>query len=171
MQDSMENKLLIVGAGTFSTEVEELARINGFSAISFLDDNCNSCSKPVIGTLQDVSLFRYRFDSAIVAFGKNELRQKYHELLVAFNYNIPILIHPTAYVSPDAQLSPGCIIRAQAVVSRYANLGEGVIVNIGGLIDHHCEIGAFSMILPGAVVRNSARIEPRTWVKANEVVE
>lgn len=81
------------------------------------------------------------------------------------------LIHPTAYVSADAQLSPGCIIRTHAVVSRYARLGEGVIVNVGALIDHHCEIGRFSHILMGAVVRNSVRIEAGTWVSANTVVE
>ena len=102
--------------------------------------------------------------------GNYEDRRKYHELLKAYNYNIPILIHPTAYVSPDAQLSPGCILRTHAVVSRYAKLGEGVIVNIG-IIDHHCEIGDFSMILPGAVVRNSVKIDPGTWIRANEVMK
>lgn len=161
------SSLLIVGAGSFSTEVEELARYQGFTDIAFLDDKDSSA----IGTMKDIGKVRGKFDTAIVAMGNNENRRKYHEKLKLHSYNIPILIHPTAYVSPDAQLSPGCIIRTHAVVSRYVKLGEGVIVNIGSSIDHHCEIGAFSMILPGAVIRNSVKIEPGTWVKANEVVE
>lgn len=159
--------LLVIGAGSFSTEVDELARLLGFSDIAFLDDKASSA----IGTMKDIVKLRDRYDTAIVALGNNEKRKHYHEELVLHNYSIPILIHPTAYVSPDAQLSPGCIVRTHAVVSRYVKLGEGVIVNIGSLIDHHCEIGSFSMILPGAVVRNSVRIEPGTWIKANEVVE
>ena len=161
------SSLLIVGAGSFSTEVEELARYQGFTDIAFLDDNTPS----VIGIMEDIGKVRDQYDTAIVALGNNKKRRKYHEELLLHNYNIPVLIHPTAYVSPDAQLSPGCIIRTHAVVSRYAKLSEGVIVNIGGIVDHHCEIGAFSMILPGAVIRNSVKIEPGTWVKANEVVE
>ena len=159
--------ILIIGAGSFSVEVEELARIQGFTDIAFLDDKVPSA----IGTMQDIGKMWDRYDAAIVALGNNENRRKYHELLKANGYNIPIMIHPTAYVSPDAQLSLGCIVRTHAVVSRYAKLGEGLIVNIGAIIDHHCEIGAFSMILPGAVLRNSVKVNPGTWIRANEVVE
>ncbi len=161
------NTLLIIGAGTFSTEVDELARLEGYTDIAFLDDKATSA----IGTMQDIGKVRDRFDTAIVALGNNENRKRYHLLLKEYGYHIPILIHPTAYVSPDAQLSPGCIIRTHAVVSRYVKLGDGVIVNIGALIDHHCEIGAFSHIMMGAVIRGNAKIRELSWVKANEVVE
>lgn len=161
------NTLLIIGAGTFSTEVEELARLQGYTDIAFLDDKAPSA----IGTMQDIGKVRDRFDTAIVALGNNENRKRYHKDLRLHNYNIPILIHPTAYVSPDAILSPGCIVRTHAVVSRYVRLGEGVIVNIGALIDHQCEIGAFSHIMMGAVIRGNAKIGELSWVKANDVVE
>ncbi len=161
------SSLLIIGAGSFSTEVDELARLVGYMDIAFLDDK----SPIAIGTMQDIGKMRKRYDAAIVALGNNENRKRFHEELVRYDFNIPTLIHPTAFVSPEAQLAPGCIIRTNAVVSRYAKLGEGVIVNIGSLIDHHCEIGAFSMLLPGAVVRNSVKVEPESWIRANEVVE
>ena len=167
-----DNKsLIIIGAGSFSTEIDELAGLLGYTDIAFLDDNLSACSSPVIGRMNQIGEMRDKYDTAIVALGNNQNRMKYHEELKAYNYKIPILIHPTAYVSPDAQLSPGCIIRTHAVVSRYAKLGEGVIVNVGALIDHHCEIGRFSHILMGAVVRNSVRIEDGTWVNSNTVVE
>ena len=161
--------LLIIGAGTFSTEIEELARLQGYTDILFLDDKATSPS--VIGTMKDIGRVRDQFDTAIVALGNNENRKKYHEQLKLNNYNIPILVHPTAYVSPDAILSPGCIVRTHAVVSRYVKLGDGVIVNIGAMIDHHCEIGAFSHIMMGAVIRGNAKIGELSWVQANEVVE
>ena len=159
--------LLIIGAGSFSVEVEELARFLGYTDIVYLDDK----SSIAIGAMHDIGKMREQYNTAIVALGDNEKRQRYHEELLRYNYKIPILIHPTAFVSPDSQLSAGCIVRAHAVVSRYAKLGESVIVNIGGYIDHHCEIGSFSMILPGAIIRNSVKVKSGAWNKANEGVE
>ena len=166
-----ENKLLIIGAGKFSTEIEELARLNGYTDIAFLDDRSSKWSSPVIGRIADLPAFRSEFDSAIVAMGNNENRKKFHELLKENGYHIPALIHPAAYVSPDAQISAGCIVRAKAVVSRHVKLGEGTVVNLGALIDHHCEIGPFCHIMMGAVIRGNAKIREQSWVKANEVIE
>ena len=166
-----QKNLLIIGAGKFSTEIEELARLNGYIDIAFLDDQPSRWSSPVIGTIADLPDLRPRFDSAIVAMGNNENRRKFHEQLKENGYQIPALVHPTAYVSPDAQISPGCIVRAKAVISRYVKLGEGTVVNLGALIDHHCEIGAFSHIMMGAVIRGNAVIGEQSWVRANEVVE
>ena len=116
-------KLLIIGAGSFSPEVEELAGLLGYTDIAFLDDNPSTAyCTPVIGTTADIAALRSKYDTAIVALGNNNTRIKYHEELKRCGYNIPILIHPTAYVSPTAVIAPGCIIRANAVVSRDVKL-------------------------------------------------
>lgn len=164
-------KLLIIGAGSFSAEVEEMAKLVGYLDIAFLDDNREGKTNQIIGRICDMNRFVNSYPNAIVALGNNELRKKYHLQLIDNGYNIPILIHPTAYVSGDAELSPGCIVRAHAVLSRYVNLHEGVIVNVGGLVDHHCVIHQFSHILMGAVIRNSVVIPELSWINANSVVE
>lgn len=122
-------KLLIIGAGSFSPEVEELAGFLGYTDIAFLDDNTATayCS-PVIGTTADIEALRSKYDTAIVALGNNNTQMKYHEELKRCGYNIPILIHPTAYVSLTAVIASGCIIRAKAVVSRDVKLGEATIL-------------------------------------------
>ena len=85
--------ILIVGAGSFSPEVEELASLLGYTNIAFLDDNPSTayCS-PVIGTTADIAGFRSQYDTAIVALGNNKTRMKYHNILKENGYNIPILI-------------------------------------------------------------------------------
>ena len=164
--------LLIIGAGSFSTEIEELARFQGYNEIAFVDDNCtNSRSHPVVGTMSDIPDLRNRYDTAIVALGNNENRMRYHQILKENDYYIPVLIHPTAYVSADAKIGCGCIIRTHAVISRYVQLGESVIVNVAGLIDHDCKIGEGAHILMGAVVRNKVEVPRLTWVASNEVYE
>lgn len=164
--------LLIIGAGSFSPEVEELAYLLGYKDLAFLDDNpANAYCSPVIGTTAEIENIRDKYDTAIVALGNNKDRMKYHQLLKENNYDIPVLIHPTAYVSPTAEIAPGCIIRAKAVVSRNVKLGEACILNVGALIDHHVEIGAGCHILMGAVVRNKAKVEPLTRIESLSLVQ
>ncbi len=164
--------LLIIGAGSFASEVEEMARLLGYSAIAFLDDHQDRarCS-PVVGNMDDIVTMKARYTEAIVALGNNEDRMKYHNIIKSAGFTVSVLIHPTAYVSPDAVLSPGCIVRAKAVVSRYARLGDACIINVGGLIDHDCVLGNGCHILMGAVVRNEVTLPEKTWIGANQVAE
>ena len=164
--------LLIIGAGSFSPEVDELARLVGYTETAFLDDNPDSAySSPIIGTTADIERLREKYDTAIVALGHNRDRMRFHRELKRNGYTVPTLIHPTAYVSPDAAISPGCIIRAHAVVSRYVKLGEACIINVGALLDHHVEIGEGCHILMGAVIRGKVKVEPLTRVESLTLVQ
>ena len=166
--ESKEKSLLIVGAGSFSVEVEELARLLGYTNMAFVDDNkSNGC----VGLMSDIPYLRSKFENAIVALGNNINRQKYTRILEECFYNIPYLIHPTAYISPDAKIGKGCIVRAKAVISRFVELEAGVIINVGGLVDHHCIIGEYSHILMGAVIRNGVHVPALSWVDSNQVVQ
>ena len=166
------SSLLIIGAGSFSPEVEELAGLLGYNDMAFLDDHRSTAyCTPVVGTTADIEKLRSRYDTAIVALGNNETRMKYHEELKRCGYHIPVLIHPTAYVSPTAEIAPGCIIREKAVVSRDVKIGEATILNVGALIDHHVEIGYGCHILMGAVVRNKVKVDPLTWVESLSLVQ
>ena len=165
-------QLLIVGAGSFSTEVDELARINGYTDIAFLDDDAMTArSLPVVGALSDVVRMNKWYSDAIVAFGNNEMRMKYHLLLKEYGFSIPVLIHPLAYVSPDSEINSGSIVRANAVVSRYVKIGEACILNVGALVDHDCILEDGCHVLMGAVVRNKVHVPANTWIKSSAVYE
>jgi acetyltransferase-like isoleucine patch superfamily enzyme len=164
-------RLLIVGAGNFAPEVEELARINGYTDFAYVDDNPQARCQPVIGPLTMLPTYKGDYPDAIVALGNNMNRLLQTKVLLEDGYNVPTLIHPSAYVSPDAEIAPGCIIRAHCVVSRYVKLGMATILNVGALIDHDVEIGEGSHILMGAVVRNMVKLKPMSRVESNQVVE
>lgn len=116
----MEQKLLIIGAGSFATELEELARLCGYNEIAFLDDFPDGARcKPVIGHMDDIPEMRKKYNCAIVTLGNNKKRMEYMEILQEHNFEILVLIPPTAYVSPNAIIENGGIIRAKAVASRY----------------------------------------------------
>lgn len=158
--------LLVLGAGTFAPQIEEIAQEEGYKKIAFLDDNPDAAyCEPVIGKMDDVGKFVEEFECAIVALGNNHDRMKYTLELERLGFKIPYLIHPTAYVSKDAKIGHGCIIREKAIISRYAELEKAVIINAGAIIDHHCVISEGTHCLIGSVVRNKVRVPPMSWIE------
>lgn len=163
-------ELLILGAGGFATEVEELARSLGYNNIAFLDDSPDKarCS-PIIGKMEDCALLKKTYKNAIVALGDNAQRCFWHKKLETLGYLVPSLISSCSYVSPNAVISKGCIIRQFCVVGRNVRLGSATILNIGVKVDHDCSIGDFSHLLIGSVARGCISLPPFTLVNANEV--
>lgn len=67
-----------------------------------------------------------------------------------FGLRFHTLVHPSAYVSPLAQLGPGVFIGANSVIGPGAVLAEHVFVNRGVTVGHDTRIGAYSRLQPGA---------------------
>ena len=79
------------------------------------------------------------------------------ELQRRFQLPFHTLVHPTAYVSPQASLGPGTFVGANSVIAAGAVLDEHVFVNRGVTIGHDTHIGAFSRIQPGSNVGGLSR--------------
>ena len=133
--------LLILGAGGHAKVVAETAVASGlYTSISFLDDLCadpEACSHvldwPVLGNLALASHPNTysQFDDAVVAIGHSSTRLHWIRQLQIVGYRLPTLSHPTAWVSPSAQLGPGSVVFAHAVVQAHSSIGTGVILNSG----------------------------------------
>jgi sugar O-acyltransferase (sialic acid O-acetyltransferase NeuD family) len=74
------------------------------------------------------------------------------KLTTRFKLPFTTLVHPTAYVSRLANLSPGVFVGANSAIAPGARLDEHVFVNRGVTIGHDTHIGAFSRIQPGSNV-------------------
>jgi sugar O-acyltransferase (sialic acid O-acetyltransferase NeuD family) len=68
------------------------------------------------------------------------------------------LVHPQAYVSPLANLSPGVFIGAKSVIGPGVVLHPHVFVNRGVTIGHDTQIGAFSRVQPGSNIGGLSKI-------------
>lgn len=163
---SGSKKLLIVGAGGQGGFCREIALAMGcFEQIDFIDDN----SDLAVGKLSEIESFRSEYNCAFAALGNNRLRSEVTEKLKALDFEIPVLIHPTAYISPSAVIGRGSVIAPKAVINTGAVLEEGCIASIGALIDHDSKIGAFSHINTGAVCMAGSSVPAFTKVDPCEV--
>ena len=168
------SNLLILGAGGHAKVVAETALASGFaSSISFLDDRCtglDSCLPvlgwPVIGPLPLALMGETssRFDAAVVAIGHSATRLHWIHQLQDAGFDLPVLIHPTAWVSPSAQIGPASVAFAQVAVQAHSSIGIGAILNTGCSVDHDTQLADGVHICPGARLAGDVDVGPRSWI-------
>ena len=117
---------------------------------------------PVLG--DDDVLPRLRAEgiaTAVVALGSNRLRSKLAARLRELDFALPVVVHPTAWVSPTAILGDGTVVLQMAAISTQAEIGPTVIINSGAVIEHDARIGESAHIGPGCTLAGVVTIGPR----------
>ena len=106
----------------------------------------------------------HAYDEVIVATGDNRLRQI--RLLILEEYGIPIatIIHPSAIISPTAQVNCGSTILANAVIHTLARIGTGCIINTGAIVEHDCVIKDFVNMSPNCAMAGHCSVESRAFL-------
>ena len=106
----MNKRLIILGSGGYGRTVYDIAEQLGYLII-VLDDADQE--HPLI------SFSHYIDDNTefIPAFGNNEFRLEWIKRIEEAGAKLATLIHPTAYVSPKAHVSEGCVILPGAIVN------------------------------------------------------
>lgn len=165
--------LLILGAGGHGKVVKEAAEsltdANGdrlYNRIDFLDDK----SPEAIGTIVQADQFTGQFDCAFVGVGNNTVREQLQSGLEKLGYQIPVIIHATAYISKTAAIEAGTIVEPNAIVNASASVGRGCILSVGAIVDHDSHIGAFCHVNAGAICKAGSEIPDGTKLEAGQVV-
>jgi sugar O-acyltransferase (sialic acid O-acetyltransferase NeuD family) len=92
------------------------------------------------------------------------------EALAGLDVQFPPLVHPTAWVSPRAELSQGTFVGAQAAVASRARLGDFSSLNRMASLGHDSVLGAHSHLAPAATVSGLCTIGSRVRVGAGATV-
>ena len=166
----MNKKLVIIGAGGHGKVVADAAvQMKQWKDIVFLDDNFNS-DRPfldwqVLGSITKLnnSILPSEYD-AVVAIGSNNMRSVLINRIKEMGFNLPIIHHPAAYISPYAELGYGSVVFAQVAINAGAKIGVGCIVNTSSTIDHDCQLGNFVHISPGAHLAGGTHVGNYSWL-------
>jgi len=78
--------------------------------------------------------------------------------LAQFGIAFHTLVHPTAYVSPLAELGQGVFVGANSVIAPGVVLADHVFVNRGVTLGHDTRVASFSRIQPGSNIGSLCRI-------------
>lgn len=161
--------LLIIGAGGHGKVVADTAMsMNCWDKIAFLDDRYpqinSALSFPILGKIEDCLLFYEDYQELVVAVGDSMLRVELIRKFIAYGFRLPIIIHPTAFVSKWSMIRDGSVIFAQAAVNAGSVVGIGCIINTGATVDHDCVLGCGVHVSPGAHIAGQVEIGEYTWL-------
>lgn len=151
--------LVVYGAGGHGLVVAEAAQAQGFRVTGFLDDTTPPGT--AIGVWRVISKTEAKNSgvAVIVAIGDNEARGRVHTSLSNQGWRLATVIHPTAWVSPSANVAVGVFVGAGAVVQAQADVGVGAIINSRAVIEHHCKVASFAHVAPGAALGGGAHVD------------
>ena len=159
------HKLVIIGASGHGKVVADIALLNGYDEIVFLDDNENTheCAGfPVVGKTSEASQID---GDKIVAIGNAKIREKIQSELQTVT-----LIHPNAVIGRNVEIGEGTVVMAGAVINPETKIGKGCIINTTASVDHDCKLADFVHVAVGAHVCGTVCIGDRTWIGAGAVV-
>jgi len=172
-------ELLIAGAGGFGREVLTYAREIAAAGrlplhpLGFLDDTgadpaAFGCDLPVVSTIVDWRPGpRQR---VVVAVGDPGGRRLIAERLTAVGARFATLVHPTAWVAPNARLTEGILVAPLAAVGPGAVLHPHALINVHAGIGHDATVGRWSVISPQAVLNGFATVGEEVLVGSGAVI-
>lgn len=157
-------RLTIIGASGHGKVVAEIARLNGYDDIVFLDDNTSLCfcgGYPVIGTTD-----KYPEGDCFIAIGDGIIRER-----LSKDRKLISLIHPNAVVSNDVTIGKGTVIMPGVVINPGATIGNGCIINTSASVDHDCVIGDYVHIAVGTHLCGTVTVGNGTWIGAGSTIK
>lgn len=162
MEGTQLNRLIIIGAGGHGKVVANIAKLNGYKEIVFLDNNpeLKEClGYPVLGP---DTLTKKLEGGIFVAVGNSAVRQKLMDR--DSERKFPILIHPSAIITEDTEIGIGSVVIAGTVINPGVKIGKGCIINTSSSIDHDCVIGDYCHISVGAHLCGSVNVAKSVWI-------
>jgi UDP-perosamine 4-acetyltransferase len=166
--------LVLIGAGGHAKVVIEALRAAGMPIAGMVAPDAAGAEALGLALLgDDDALPRLRaggITRAVLALGNNRRRGALAAALRQMGFTLPVVVHPTAWVSPSAVLGEGTVVLQMAAISAQAVAGPAVIVNSGAIVEHDNRLGAAAHIAPGCTLAGSVTVGPRALVGAGSAV-
>jgi len=155
-------RLLIVGAradGQAHVALEVIQSDDTHQAVAFADETPELAGqqvlgRPVLGDPAEIAeqIAQLGITGAFVAVGVPQARARLAEICQSMGLSLPTLIHPTAYLSPEARIGEGAFLGAGVQVLPGASIGDLCRINAGTIISHHVQVGCCNTIGPNATL-------------------
>jgi sugar O-acyltransferase (sialic acid O-acetyltransferase NeuD family) len=158
----------IYGSGGAGKGAKEIADLQGkWSEIVFIDDTVEpdtfkNCKRMPFE--QFCEKYSPSDAEVVIAQGEPEFKKLLFKKAKDQGYKLANVIHPSVYVSPDAQLGEGIIAQMGCMIAVDTKIGDNVtleqyaVVAHDSVIEEHAQISAFVMIAGNCVIGSGTYI-------------
>ena len=151
----MAKDVIVIGAGGHGKVIADIIVSRGDNFLGFLDDDA---SKKTLGRIADCEKYADCF--FVIGIGNPEIREGISKLPCRWY----TAVHPSAVVSPSAEIGEGTVVMPNAVVNADAKIGRHAIINSTAVVEHDGEVADFAHISVGAKLGGTVKIGRRTHV-------
>jgi sugar O-acyltransferase (sialic acid O-acetyltransferase NeuD family) len=170
-------KIVILGAGGTGVDVVDLLGDlgqpgPGYDCVGFLDDAVEKhgttvAGLPVLGSLKTAR--ETRGVMFVNALGSPTTYRRIPGVLEQLGLPVEryvTLIHPSAVVSRQATLGPGCVVYPHVTIAACARLGRFVTVLSQAVINHHAVLGDHVIVASHASISGGVHIGSSCYIGA-----
>lgn len=154
---SKRKTLVIIGSGGHAGCLRDIARLAGFQVAGFIDRTRPAGTAvldlEILGgdeRLQDEAFIsRHHF---AIGIGHPLARHRYGEWLLHQGAELPVIVNPSAFVSPHATLGQGVLLMGMNAVNHGACIENFVALDWQVTLGHGAYLGTAAFAAPGSRV-------------------
>ena len=160
----MNQPVIVIGGGGHAKVIIDTLIAQSAIMVGFTDPNPKTdCILGVNWIGDDKAVYKYssrhiQLINGIGSIGRNGRRGEIFKEFRAQGYFFAKVVHPSAIIASDVELSEGVQIMAGAIIQAGCRIGEDVILNTGVSIDHDCFIGSHVHLAPRATVSGGVQV-------------
>lgn len=169
----MSKSILVIGAGGHARSVIDALTSSGeYDKIAVLEDfgTPEVLGYQVIGKVNEAGKFLDEYKNAVVAVGDNDYRLKTIEYLKDLGFDLPCIIHKTAYVSDFSSIGEGSVVLGVSLINANVKIGKGVIINSSVTVEHDCVVSDGVHISPNSVLCGGVTVGNNSWLGSGATV-
>lgn len=146
------HEIVLIGGGGHAKVVFDACRLLDRVVAGFCDDSPSAALTGSMARLGGIGDAGAHGGAVIVTIGDVATRRRVLGVLGSGVRVCGPIIHPSAVVSPSAEIGEGVFVGPGAIVNADARVGAHAIINSGAIVEHDCRIGENTHIAPGAVL-------------------
>ncbi len=161
-------RLALIGGGGFSSEIAEVALMNGWEIVGYFAHTKSSSEYQYLGKFDYLIKTKFEFEYIFPAWGAVDrvgLRNRSKEIrTLSERWIVPSLISPRAIVSPSVIIGRGSYIAHGVVVNPKTRIGDFTVINTNSTIGHDVQIGDGSIVSGNVFIGGGSKIGERTLI-------
>ncbi len=176
LANKINQPIVVIGAGGHAKVVISTLQACGSAILGFTNTSSEISSilgVPFIGSDQKIE--EYNPKEILLAIGigsikSNNNRKRIFELWKNKNYSFAIIIHPSAIIDNNSEISEGAQILMGTTIQTGVKIKENCIINTKSSIDHDSIIHSHSHISPGATICGNVIIGTSCHIGASATI-
>jgi len=173
------NDIILIGAGGHARACIEVIESGGQYKIAGLVEKDERIDEkkigyPIIGVDEDLETLRQKYTYALVTVGQiksPKTRIKIYKTLKKLEYQLPVVISSSAYLSKYTEIYEGTIIMHGVLLNAGVEIGANCIINNKALVEHDVKIGNHCHIATGAILNGEIQVGEGTFIGSGVITK